>query len=98
MMNAECPCFDKDNLTKHKNRDTGSLRTTSWYSEVTAETSVVVGFMSLIQKTRFEKIPKVRDVFDSAWRIILAVSNSDRIEIIYIPIIYLSRSFNQIID
>ena len=29
MMNVECPCFDKGNLTKHKKGDTGALRTTS---------------------------------------------------------------------
>ena len=29
MMNVECPYFHKGNLTKHKKRDTGALRTTS---------------------------------------------------------------------
>ena len=28
MMNVECPCFDKGNLTKHKKRGTRALRTT----------------------------------------------------------------------
>ena len=29
MINVEFPCFDKGNLSKHKKRDTGALRTTS---------------------------------------------------------------------
>ena len=28
IMNVECPCFDKGNLTKHKKEGTGALRTT----------------------------------------------------------------------
>ena len=86
-MNNECPCFHKGNLTKHKKRDTGALRTTSWYSgvpisqTVTAGTSVIVDVISLIGEIGIEKNPKVSDVFDSAWGTILAASNSDRIEI-----------------
>ena len=53
------------------------------YQFVTAGTSVIVDFMSLSGETGFEKNPKVRDVFDSAWEIILAASNSDRIKIVY---------------
>ena len=34
IMNVECPCFDKGNLTKHKKEGTGALRTTLWYSRV----------------------------------------------------------------
>ena len=86
-LNVECPCFHKGNLTKHKKRDTGALRTTSWYSgvpisqTVTAGTSVIVDVMSLIGEIGIEKNPKVSDVFDSAWGTILAASNSDRIKI-----------------
>ena len=100
-MNVECPCFDNGNLTKHKKRDTGALRTTSWHcgvpiwQTVTAETSVIVDFMSLIGETRFEKNPKVRDVFDSAWGTILAASNSDRIKIVYYT--YLEASIKKIV-
>ena len=50
---------------------------------VTAGISVTVDFMSLIRKVEFEKYSKVRDAFDGAWGIILAVSNADRIEIFY---------------
>ena len=88
-MNNECPCFHKGNLTKHKKRDTGALRTSSWYSgvpisqTVTAGTSVIVDVISLIGEIGIEKNPKVSDVFDSAWGTILAASNSDRIEFVY---------------
>ena len=53
------------------------------YQFVTGRTSVIVDFMSLTGETGFEKNPKVRDVFDSAWETILAASNSDRIEIVF---------------
>ena len=39
--------------------------------------------MSLIRKIGLEKYPKVRDAFDGAWGTILAVSNLDRIKIVY---------------
>ena len=60
------------------------------YQFVTARTSVIVDFMSLTGETGFEKNPKVRDVFDSAWETILAASNSDRIEIVYYTYIEVS--------
>ena len=44
----------------------------------------------LTGETGFEKNPKVRDVFDSAWETILAASNSDRIEIVYYTYIEVS--------
>ena len=39
--------------------------------------------MFLIRKIGLEKYLKVRDAFDGAWRIILASSNADRIEIVH---------------
>ena len=47
--------------------------------------------MYLVHKIVFEKYPKVRDAFDGVWRMmaygvwgtVLAVSNVDRIEIVY---------------
>ena len=39
--------------------------------------------MSLIGKIGFEKYKKFRDAFDGAWGTVLAVSNFDRIEIVY---------------
>ena len=50
---------------------------------VTAGISVIVDLMPLIRKIGFEKHSNVRDAFDDAWGIILAVSNVDRIEIVY---------------
>ena len=86
-MNVECPYFDKGNLTKPKKNEIlvllEQLLDTLEYQFVTAGTSVIVDFMSLSGETGFEKNPKVRDVFDSAWEIILAASNSDRIKIVY---------------
>ena len=49
--------------------------------------------MSLIRKIGLEKYPKVRDVFDGAWGTILAVSNLDRIKIVYQT--YLEVSFKE---
>ena len=43
---------------------------------VTAGTSVIVYFMSLIRKIEFEKYPKIMDAFDDAWGTILAKSDS----------------------
>ena len=49
--------------------------------------------MSLIRKIGLEKYPKVRDAFDGAWGTILAVSNLDRIKIVYQT--YLEVSFKE---
>ena len=42
--------------------------------------------MTLTGETGFEKNPKVRDVFDSAWETVLNASNSDRMRLFTIPI------------
>ena len=88
--NVEYPCFDEGNLTKHKKHDllvpSEQLLDTLEYQfdkNVTVGIFVIVDFMCLIRKIRFEKYPNVRDAFDGAWEIILAASNADRIEIIY---------------
>ena len=39
--------------------------------------------MSLIRKIGFEKYANVRNAVDGAWETILAVSNADRIDIVY---------------
>ena len=49
--------------------------------------------MSLIRKIGLEKYPKVRDAFDGAWGTVLAVSNLDRIKIVYET--YLEVSFKE---
>ena len=89
-MNVECPYFDKGNLTKPKKNEIlvllEQLLDTLEYQFVTAGTSVIVDFMSLSGETGFEKNPKVRDVFDSAWETILNASNSDRMRLFTIPI------------
>ena len=53
------------------------LNTPGYQSDktVTAGTSAIVYFMSLIRKIGFEKYPKVRDAFDDAWGTILAESD-----------------------
>ena len=62
------------------------LLNTPEYQFVTAGTSVIVDFMTLTGETGFEKNPKVRDVFDSAWETILNASNSDRMKLFTISI------------
>ena len=39
--------------------------------------------MPLVHKIVFEKYAKVREAFDGVWGTVLAVSNVDRIEIVY---------------
>ena len=69
-----------------KPRDTGALRTI-------AGTTIIVDFISLIQKIGLEKYPKVKYTFDGACGTIFAVSNLDRIGISYDT--YLEVSFKE---
>jgi hypothetical protein len=45
--------------------------------------AVIVDFMSLIRKIRFEKFSKIREGLECAWSHIITASNANRVDIVY---------------